>query len=154
MKNSTLSVVVSVFFFLLGTMWLHHCYALDFSTQWTQIGGPGTFPFLVLCIMTAGFGVVAMREYKKMRRGDDTRKLDLVNSKRVLALVVAAFAYVLLLELTGYFLTTALLLLVSLFLFGERDKRILVAVPILFSAALWVLFLKFLEVQLPAMSLV
>ena len=149
MKNSTLSVVVSAFFFLFSAVWLFHCRTLDFSTSWTLIGGPGTFPFLVLLVMTVGFCIVAAKEYLKMRRGDDTQGTDPASCKRIAALLAATVAYVLFIEFTGYILATALLLLASLLLFGERDKRVLVAVSVLFPAALWFLFQQLLEVQLP-----
>ena len=149
MKNSTLSVVVPAFFTMFGAAWLFQAYSLPFSTLWTPIGGPGTFPFLVLSIMTVGFFLITVKEYRKMRRGNDTQRTDPADSKRVLALFAATVAYVLLLEFTGYILATALLLLASLLLFGERDKRVLIAVPVLFTVALWFLFQQLLEVQLP-----
>ena len=150
MKNSTFRLGVSVFFFLLSVVWLIHCYSLPFTTPITLIGGPGTFPFLVLSGMTIGFCVLVVQEYRKMRRGDDTGETDPASCRRVLGLLAVGFAYVLLfIPYLGYLLATALLLLPALLIFGERDKRVLVAVPVLFPVALWLLFKHMLMVPLP-----
>jgi hypothetical protein len=149
MKNSTLSVGVSVFFFLFVTAWLLHARSLPFSAPVTRFGGPATFPFLVLLIMVVGFGWVVASEYRKMRQGDDEQATDPASCKRVMALFAVAAAYVLIIDFAGYVPATMLLLLASLLLFGVRDKRVLVAVPVLFPAVLWFLFQRLLEVQLP-----
>lgn len=149
MKNSTLSVIVSVLFFLLAGVWLFHASSLPFSAPVTRFGGPATFPSLVLLILVAGFGWVAVGEYWKMRRGADDRATDRSSLNRVMALFAAAAIYVLVIEFTGYIPATVLLLLASLLLFGVRDKRVLVAIPALFPAMLWFLFQQLLEVQLP-----
>ena len=149
MKNSTLSIVVSVLFFLFSAAWLFHARTLPFNAPVTRFGGPGTFPFLILLLMTAGFIWVAAKEYWKMRRGADEETTSLASCKRVMALFAVTAAYVLVIEFTGYVPATVLLLLASLLLFGVRDKRVLVAVPVLFPAALWFLFQQLLEVQLP-----
>ena len=149
MKNSTLCVVVSVLFFVVCVGWLLLCLSLPFRTTSTLTGGPGTFPFLALSIMTAGFGYIVVKEYAKMRRGDDTQGMNPASCKRVLLFFAVIVAYVMLIEFMGYIPATVLLLLASLLLFGERDRRVLVVVPLLFPAALWLLFQRLLEVQLP-----
>ncbi len=149
MKNSTLSIIVCVLFFLVSGAWLLHAVTLPFSSPVTRFGGPGTFPSLVLLIMVAGFGWMAVSEYRKMRRAADTPTTDRTSLKRVLALFAAAAVYVLIIEIVGYIPATIALLLASLLLFGVRDKRILITVPILFPVMLWFLFQRLLEVQLP-----
>lgn len=150
MKRISLSFFVSAVFFLISLIWLKLAYMLPFKANVSSFGGPGTFPFIVLCIMVAGSFIVTAGELLKMLRNGDGKPLAQTRDYlRVAALLATAVAYVILIEFAGYLPSTILLLFAALLLFGERNKLVLAGVSILFPSAIYLLFKVILEVQLP-----
>lgn len=149
MKKISLGFVVSGLFFLLSLAWLGYTRTMPFSSSVTSFGGPATFPFLVLSIMAVGAGIVTVAEFCKMRKGTGALFPDRATICRIGLLFLVSVVYVGVIESIGYIPATIFLVLASLMLFGVRDKRALVLVPVLFPAAIFLLFQKLLQVQLP-----
>lgn len=149
MKNLTLGFVVSALFFLISLAWLGYTNTMPFSSSVTNFGGPATFPFLVLSVMTVGSGVVTAGEYWKMKRGGGELFPDMTTILRVAALFAVSVAYVAIVEVTTYVPATVALILASLLLFGVRRKVVLCAVSLAFPLSVYLLFQILLGVQLP-----
>lgn len=149
MKNITLGFVTSILLFMTSLAWLGYTWAMPFSSSVTSFGGPATFPFLILSVMTVGAGFVTVSEFFKMKKGGGVLFPDNTSILRIASLFIAAVAYVAVIEFAGYVPATALLILASLILFGVRDRRVLVLVSILFPTAIYLLFHLLLQVQLP-----
>ncbi len=150
MKRMTLGFIVAGSLFLISVIWLRMVYLLPFKSTISIFGGPGTYPFIVLCIMTGGSFIVTAGELLKILRGasegPQAKKNDFL---RVGALFAASVGYVAVIEFAGYFLSTVLLLFFALLLFGERNKAVLAGASIAFPAMIYALFKMLLDIQLP-----
>jgi hypothetical protein len=138
----------AIFFLVVGILFSLYARSVEIGT-WHQ-PGPGFLPFwagLTLAIMSA---FLLLKSYGRKARTAHPPFFSERNSwKRVLATFLALFAYVLFLTPLGFALTTFFFLVFLLrFVFPQAWGRILI-VATLGSAIARVLFIDFLETQLP-----
>ncbi|NQU99409.1 MAG: tripartite tricarboxylate transporter TctB family protein [Parcubacteria group bacterium] len=69
--------------------------------------------------------------------------------KLIIAVIIILIIYIQMLEVLGFILSSFLLLITLMFIFGERRKIILLLVPLLFSVILYLVFSKMAMVFLP-----
>lgn len=67
----------------------------------------------------------------------------------IIAVIIILIIYIQMLETLGFILSSFLLLITLMFIFGERRKIILLVVPLLFSVVLYLVFSKMAMVFLP-----
>jgi len=138
----------AIFFLVVGILFSLYARSVEIGT-WNQ-PGPGFLPFwagLTLAIMSA---FLLLKSYGRKARTAPLPFFPERNSwKRVLATFLALFAYVLFLSPLGFALTTFFFLGFLLrFVFPQAWGRTLI-VALLGSVIARVLFIDFLETQLP-----
>ncbi len=98
------------------------------------------FTILLLC----GLSLV----YQGMKRKEKVA-LPVFQWGKLLPVVIALAVYVFLLEYIGFIASTMLFLLGAMYIFGERRRKILVAVPVVTSLVVYYLFSKAFMIVLP-----
>ncbi len=106
------------------------------------------FPsFLFSIMLMCGLALIGqgVRREKKIPFPD-------LHLAKVVPIVGALVVYVILMEYLGFIISTIVFLLSSLYLFGERRKKILVLVPIISSVLVYFLFTKAFMIVLPGLG--
>lgn len=157
-KYCSLNVFVSLGLIVFGAAWLK----LTLSMQSAGVGdasiwGTGaTMPKFMLIIFMALNIWVFISEVMAAGKRQGREPTEEVKGKSkgvflVAALMALIFVYTLILEHVGFVLSTSALLLAAMLLFGERNKIMVVAVPVGFTAALFVVFQYALKITLPTL---
>lgn len=73
-----------------------------------------------------------------------------INLKRVGIVLLALLLYVVLIKVIGYYICTLLFIAGLMFAFGIREKKTLIAVPVIFCVFVFVVFVKGLAISLPS----
>ena len=124
-------------------------HALNRHAQLAQVEwalSPYLFPLLVALGLFV-LGILLMKEGMKPQHQTTKQPLHWLT---VWLTIICALCYFLLMPFLGFALATALFLLAMLLFLGERRVLMLVFLPLMFSAVLYVLFGKLLHVMLPA----
>ena len=147
---------VSLGMIILGLLWL------KVANQITSAGigdssiwGTGaTVPkflltaWIILCVTTLITDVMEAGKAEAVKTGNEE-----AHKKGILftiVLIALLFVYFFIIDYIGYIISTIALLIISMFLFGERRKLLLVAVPVIFTLLMYVVFTYALKIQLPA----
>ena len=120
---------------------------------------PATFP-QIMCIGMMVFTVVlliqSVLKLKKMDPNDPmmepTASINLFKNKGVQAgafVIVLCIAYAALFEVLGYVLISAIVAAIIMWLIGKRDVKQIVLVSVLVPLLMWLVFYKFLTVNIP-----
>ena len=156
MKRMNLSFFVALALVAAGIMGMIVALQLPFSTPISKIGGPGTFPTAYLVVIIFFSSILAVTELVKSFSASGSSepaqafgKMGKKDVIRVLLLIAAVTIYILNLNKVGFKISTPLLILVSLWLFGYRNKIISPVLAIGFPALLYLLFRTVLKISLP-----
>ena len=155
MNRITLSFIVAVAFAVLGSMGLTAALQLPFATSLTKIGGPGTFPAIVLVLIIICSVILAVTELVKsshVSRASESQQSGEVEKKdilRILLMIAVVVIYTLSLNTAGFMLSTSVLTMVLLWLFGYRNKFIAPVLAVGFPALSYFLFRTVLKISLP-----
>ena len=76
--------------------------------------------------------------------------LDKTAMIRIIIYCGAILAYILLIDILGYILSTVVFAVFSLLFMRNKNKVVLVALPVIFALAMYFIFANFLFVRLPA----
>ena len=140
-KYCSLNVFVSLFLTILGAAWLALCYkmrgaGIGDSSTW---GTGATIPKFILYVFIALNIWVFISEI-------------LAAGKLVVVLeIVALLVYSFVMEYIGFIIGTIALMVVTMLLLGEKNKLLLVAVPVGFTAFLYVVFQYALKITIPTL---
>ena len=155
-KYCSLNVFVSLFLTILGAAWLALCYKMrgagigDSSTWGTGATIPKFILYVFIAlniwdfiseILAAGKRQAAETQDAKANRG------ALVVVLEIVALLVYSFV----MEYIGFIIGTIALMVVTMLLLGEKNKLLLVAVPVGFTAFLYVVFQYALKITIPTL---
>ncbi len=105
----------------------------------------GTIGFCLLSILTQAYACLIKKEPLKPFPVTTLRQYS-----KVLCLVAALILWYVLLRPVGFIIMTALLMAVSMLLLGNRRTWQLIAIPVICSAVIYVIFAHMLNVPLPA----
>lgn len=105
------------------------------------------FP-LIIGFFLLGLSVIYFFVAGKSTRSADKPFWEGIDVKIVVKLVGASFAYALTLGFLGFIIATSLFLAVAMWMLGTRGWVRLVLTPIVFSFAVYLLFVNFLDVPL------
>lgn len=111
--------------------------------------------FWVMVLLYVINGITDYREWKREQAGGTAAKdaaparMDRTQAAKLVALIGCMAAYVLLLNVTGFVLTTVVFTCAVLLLMGERKWYLLVGIPVLLAAVLYVAFKIALGIPLP-----
>lgn len=150
MKKISVGFMVAMMFFIGGLGMLGFALQLPYKSAVTTIGGPGTFPTMVLVILVFFSGVLVLTEYKKLRSGTYiTFKYEPGDFKRILSVIVASFIYLVVIEATGYLIATFVFTAVLLWLFGFREKMPFIVITVIYPILIFFTFKTLLNIPLP-----
>ena len=128
------------------------CAAMFFFGR-TIKGDARSYPFIVLtlmCVLNAILLVTTIIKSRKMS-AEEIKEANTVRWSEIrfpLLVFIIILAYVVIIDLLGYFVATPLMMVGLMFLFGVRDWRIMVIVPIILLILIYVLFVWQLHVPL------
>ena len=80
---------------------------------------------------------------------DETEVQKRQGRKGLIIALIASLVYLILCTLTGYIISTLVMLAAFMWIFGERRWGFLVGVPLVTIAAIYLFFAKFMEVSFP-----
>ena len=154
MKKLSLSFYVASALVILGLLVLRAALQLPFSTRITAMGGPATFPTAYLAIIIIFSAILAVTEFIKSFSASESKpsskaKTEVNDVIRILMMIAAVAIYISTLRVVGFMISTPLLLLVLLWLFGYRHIIISPILAVGFTILLRLLFQTFLRVLLP-----
>lgn len=147
-KNSKADIVAAICLLLVSFLvfWI----SKDFPSSKTGIG-VSTFPKLLAGLLIIFSIVIIIQAIKNssFSKKEPTFKEFKKGHKLIVAVIIILIIYIQMLEVLGFILSSFLLLITLMFVFGERRKRILLLVPLLFSVILYLVFSKMAMVFLP-----
>ena len=152
MKRITLSFVVALMLIVLGIIVLVAAWRLPLNTPVTAIGGPGTFPVAFLIMIITFSAILAVTELVKSFSAPEPPASEIIGKKdliKILLLIGTVTVYILNFRAVRFMISTPLLTMVLLWLFGYRNKIIIAVLAIGFATFLQLLFQTFLSVPLP-----
>lgn len=115
-----------------------------------QIMSIGLLAFSLLVIIQSALKLKTMKEDDPM--AEPTGSINVLKNKGVqgAALVMAlCVLFVLLFDVLGYVVCSAVIGIVIMYLIGKRDIKIMLLVGILVPLGMWLVFYKFLSVNIP-----
>lgn len=147
-KNSKADIVAAICLLLVSFLvfWI----SKDFPSSKTGIG-VSTFPKLLAGLLIIFSIVIIIQAIKNssFSKKEPTFKEFKKGHKLIIAVIIILIIYIQMLEVLGFILSSFLLLITLMFIFGERRKIILLVVPLLFSVVLYLVFSKMAMVFLP-----
>lgn len=147
-KNSKADIVAAICLLLVSFLvfWI----SKDFPSSKTGIG-VSTFPKLLAGLLIIFCIVIIIQAIKNssFSKKEPTFKEFKKGHKLIIAVIIILIIYIQMLEVLGFILSSFLLLITLMFIFGERRKIILLLVPLLFSVILYLVFSKMAMVFLP-----
>lgn len=147
-KNSKADIVAAICLLLVSLLvfWI----SKDFPSSKTGIG-VSTFPKLLAGLLIIFSIVIIIQAIKNssFSKKEPTFKEFKKGHKLIIAVIIILIIYIQMLEVLGFILSSFLLLITLMFIFGERRKIILLVVPMLFSVILYLVFSKMAMVFLP-----
>lgn len=78
-----------------------------------------------------------------------TASSEMLNVKRIIAIVVLFFVYIVSIQLIGYFIATPLFMIVSMAMLGRKDAKMILIVTLAVNVSIWLVFRAFLYVPVP-----
>ncbi|MDW7661884.1 MAG: tripartite tricarboxylate transporter TctB family protein [Bacillota bacterium] len=150
MKKIPIVFIVAIMFFIGGLGMLIVALKLPLDSPVTTIGGPGTFPALVLIVLIFFSGLLMLVEYRKMKNDSVVLlKFEKGDLKRILLVVTVSFIYLLVIEATGYLIATFGFTAMLLWLFGLRKKVSFAVITIVYPLIIFFVFKMLLKIPLP-----
>ncbi len=107
-----------------------------------------TFPTVVTGLMIVCSGIVCVKDFLAARKAESTA-LSAKDIARVAALILLMAVYSLCLEILGFVISTIILMLAAMLIYGNKNKFVIIAVSILLPVALKLLFQYGLKIMLP-----
>lgn len=145
-KNSFSDFCLGVFFTLLGIVVL----VLGLRMPSSQRGiGPGVYPTFIAIIMIICGAVVAI---ENAMHGLEIPSFVIKNKPgmlRMLALLLATFLYLYLLDIVGFLLLSPFYMFFVMWLYGQRRWKSSILISILTTVILYGVFVKLFRIFLP-----
>ena len=109
-------------------------------------GDAGTLPRLIFAALFLCGGALALLAALDKKEPSQEEKDD---KKRLLWIVLSILSYILLINIGGFYLATAVYLAGTMFFFGVKSWKLLVTIPVVFDLIIFFAFEKLLTIQLP-----
>ena len=116
----------------------------------TAIMSIGLIIFSLMVVVQSAYKLATMKENDPL--AEPTASINIFKNKGIqaAALVIAmCVAYVALFDVLGYVLASAIIGIVIMYLIGKRNIKIMLLVGILVPLGMWLVFYKFLAVNVP-----
>ena len=159
-KKIALEAFLTIVIMTVAVVWLYFAYEIHSRTariaSAVTFGGPATFPIVIgwtmfLCSATLLCHQL-IRLLSKDMSTEEAATGDVVlwsDVCRVLALLVAALAYVTVFNVVGFLPSSIVLLAICLLLFQMKNKILLVVLSIVIPVVLYYFFTMVVKIQLP-----
>ncbi len=141
--TSGIFIAISVFIILM---------ARTFPEGSNGVVGPGFFPIILACIVILLSCIQIYNSTVRPSQEERENKVNLLSNQsiRVWISMGITVAYFVLMYLVGFMISTPIFLFVALLYFKVKSWPVRILVPILTTAAVYVIFTVLLYVQLPA----
>lgn len=117
------------------------------STFFPKIG-VGLLMFLAVVLIINNMRLLKKRSgYAKIE--ESATETSATQRGKLWAGILVCFGYVLLMNLAGFLIVTFSILVVLMYLMGQRNLRIIVSIAVSFTALVYYVFSKILIIQLP-----
>lgn len=143
-----LNVIAGIVCILLSLFVIQSALRFEETLIGSDYTGPAFFPNVTSGIMIVLSAVLIISSLFFMPKEFDT-PLNPGNLKNPLIGIAVMFLYILALEPLGFIVATAVMIAVILLLFRVRKAHMLVVYPIVLSVLVFVVFRKFLMIDLP-----
>lgn len=147
LKKLGVNSIIGLIFISFSIFWLTMINGLPEGTKLAAYG-PKFFPKII----TYGIIIVSIALIiQDFISENKTTKFEyeVADVKKVLLLIALMVAYLFLMPIVGYVVTTIIALFLTLLLFGLKNKKSLILISILFPVLSNILFQTFLKVGLP-----
>lgn len=128
------------------------CIAM-FIVGWTIKGDGRIYPFIVLSLMCVLNTVLLITTAVKARKmtAEELQNANTITWRDIrfsLLVFIIILAYVIIIDLFGYFVATPLMMIGLMMLYGVRNWKILVFVPVVLMVLIYILFVRQLHIPL------
>ena len=103
--------------------------------------------FLMIAIIL--FQAIFCKEVELEDEKENEKKLEKSATVRIILYCLAILAYIILIPYMGFLISTILFVVFSLIFQGNKNKLLLILLPILLSVVMYYIFKEFLMVKLP-----
>lgn len=111
---------------------------------------PATLPRLMSGVIIFLSILLIIRSItKNPKRNNIIKKMSKQSFLRIFIVTCITFLYVTSINLLGLYLSTLIFLIIVLLYVGEKNKLVIIGVPILFSIFIYLIFGLFLHVDIP-----
>lgn len=115
-----------------------------------------TYPIVVIAGSFVMVAIILVQTFTKKQPAQSTESGDPPLSKkttiRIIIYCVAILVYILLMDKLGYIISTIVFAVYSLIFMHNKNKIVIVVLPVIFALLMYFIFLKFLYVTLPTGS--
>jgi putative tricarboxylic transport membrane protein len=147
LKSKTANIIGCIFFILIGIWFLVNSLFLS-GTQNAMDVGPSAFPILSSAGIILASGVYLVREVRKGKK-DEAERITIRNQNKVLLSMIFLVAYVMVMQMAGYYIASVLFIPIVLFTVGVRRLVQLVPLSAGFVLFAYVVFDVLLGVPMP-----
>ena len=115
-----------------------------------------TYPIVVIAGSFVMVAIILVQTFTRKQPAQNAESADPPLSKktaiRIVIYCVAILIYILLMDKLGYIISTIVFAVYSLIFMHNKNKLVIVALPVIFALLMYFIFLKFLYVTLPTGS--
>ncbi|MDF2520005.1 MAG: hypothetical protein K0R84_633 [Clostridia bacterium] len=147
MKKVGINSVVGFLFIALSLLWMTQIVKLPKAMAFAGFGA-GFFPQLVVILMMIVSVLLIVTDLRDKNKST-TFVIAKENILKLILIVLLAAAYIFILPIAGYVISTIAAVFLLLLLFGLRKKVTIVLTSVLFPLAIYYLFEVALKVLLP-----
>lgn len=106
------------------------------------------FPYLIGSFAILLATIVLLKNLFNL--GKKEEPLDFSNSKIAFVMAGLLFSYVMFIELVGFYLATPFYMYISMWILGQKNKKIMLAISLLFPLGVFIFFETLLNMEIPA----
>lgn len=136
------NIIISIFLIIISIFLYYQTFT------WEK--DPATLPRLMLGVIIFLSILLIIRSITiNPKRNKIIKKMSKQSSLRIFIVTCITFLYVTSINLLGLYLSTLIFLIIVLLYVGEKNKLVIIGVPILFSIFIYLIFGLFLHVDIP-----
>lgn len=136
------NIIISIFLIIISIFLYYQ------TITWEK--DPATLPRLMLGVIIFLSILLIIRSItKNPKKNNIIKKMSKQSFFRIFIVTCITFLYVTSINLLGLYLSTLIFLIIVLLYVGEKNKLVIIGVPILFSIFIYLIFGLFLHVDIP-----
>jgi len=136
------NIIISIFLIIISIFFYYQ------TITWEK--DPATLPRLMLGVIIFLSILLIIRSItKNPKRNNIVKKMSRQSFLRIFIATCITLLYVTTINLLGLYLSTMLFLIIILLYIGEKNKLVIIGVPVLFLFFLYLIFDFFLHIDIP-----